>query len=138
MRSRGGRPPFRRMVVVVRAGAGRDGAGVGLVGMAFEEPGVPFPQMEETYGGATSYAGDVGVLCSVWGGVRLCQLVMHVSLNSWVIPLATSKASLDERPPQMSCSRSHLGGERLEISGSEKWDGVVGSSQVLTRESRMG
>ena len=108
------------VVVVVRAESGRGGAGVGSVGIAFEEPGVPFPQMEETYGGATSYAGDVRVLCSVWGGVRLCQLVIHVSLNSWAIPLAMSKASFDERPPQISCSRSHLGGERLEISGIEK------------------
>ena len=46
--------------------------------------------------------------------------------------MAKSKASLEERPLQISWSRSQLGGERLEISGSEKWDGVVGSSQVLT------
>ena len=109
-----------------------------MIGMAFFEPGVPFPHMVEMYGGATEYSGDANVLCSVWGGVRLCQFVMHVSRNSCVSSFAMSKESLEERPPQISWSMSHFGGERLEISESEKWDGEVGSSQVCMRERRIG
>ena len=90
------------MVVVVRGGTGWGGAGVGLGGLAFAEPGVPFPQMEETYGGATSYSGDENVLCSVCGGVRLCQLATHARRNSWVMAFAVSRESLEERPPHES------------------------------------
>ena len=93
---------FKRMVVVDRVGAGVGRVGVGLGGLAFEEPGVPFPQMEEAYGGATSYAGEEKVLCSVCGGVRLCQLVTQARRNSWVMALAVSKESFDERPPHVS------------------------------------
>ena len=46
-----------RMVVVVCWGGGGGMVGVGLGGVALDDPGVPFPQMVEVYGGATLYSG---------------------------------------------------------------------------------
>jgi hypothetical protein len=102
MRSRGGRVVCRRTVVVVRARGGGVRAGGRLPRVALEDPGVPLPHMVDVYGGATSKRGVGNVLCSVWGGVRLCQLVTHVNRNSWRMVLAVSKESFVERPPQAS------------------------------------
>ena len=71
-----------RMVVVVCWGGGGGMVGVGLGGVALDDPGVPFPQMVEVYGGATLYSGVWKVLCSVCAGWRLCQFVTQVSRNS--------------------------------------------------------
>ena len=107
-------------------------------GLALDDPGVPLPQIVALYGGATSKRGGENVLCSVCGGVLLCQLVTHASRNSCRMVLAVSKESFAERPPQASWSRSQRGGEREAMSAIVRCSGDVGSSQERARVSRWG